>query len=132
MKTQKQQVKAQLNAHGYVTRNWALQHYITRLGAIMCDLKKEGISFIGDFEKHNGIKDYYYRLKLLEANFKPCRASISHTEEQANLLNVQLLDILKNVIPSWTSADEVKVLRETIKSKNLIRKQGLINKYNNK
>lgn len=46
MKTsQKDKVLTELRSQGFVTRNWALRNFISRLGAIMCDLKKDGIEF---------------------------------------------------------------------------------------
>ena len=134
MQTQKEKVKAQLNAQGYVTRNWALQNYITRLGAIMCDLKKEGISFTGDFEKHSGIQDYYYRLKPLEASFKPNKAVGKPFETSDELLNealTKILDILKGVNnkDAWKNAREITQLTNAIAGDNINKKKGLINHY---
>jgi len=43
--TQEEWVLAQLQHNGEVTRNEALKNYITRLGAIICDLKKQGWNF---------------------------------------------------------------------------------------
>lgn len=134
MQTQKEKVKAQLNAQGYVTRNWALQNYITRLGAIMCDLKKEGISFTGDFEKHSGIQDYYYRLKPLEARFKPNKAVGKPFETSDELLNealTKILNILKGVNnkDAWKNAREITQLTNAIAGDNINKKKGLINHY---
>jgi hypothetical protein len=41
-KTQLETVKKQLLETGQVSRNWCLQNFISRLGAIACDLKAEG------------------------------------------------------------------------------------------
>lgn len=41
-KSQKQWVKEQLHQYGEVTRNQALQNHITRLSAIILNLKNEG------------------------------------------------------------------------------------------
>ena len=40
--TQRMWVEAQLREHGVITRNTALQNYISRLGAIVCDMKAQG------------------------------------------------------------------------------------------
>ena len=37
---QEKKVIEQLETNGMVSRNWALKNYISRLGAIMCDLKE--------------------------------------------------------------------------------------------
>jgi len=43
--TQREIVINQLNETGKISRNWCLRNYISRLGAIACQLKKEGWSF---------------------------------------------------------------------------------------
>lgn len=62
-KTQREIVERLLVTEGSVSRNWALQNYITRLGAIICDLNKDGWKIEGGFEKKNGGKDYVYRIE---------------------------------------------------------------------
>lgn len=57
--SQKDIVLKQLRDTGVVSRNWCLQRYISRLGAIMLTLKKEGINF----EARDTGKDYCYYLK---------------------------------------------------------------------
>lgn len=56
--TQEDFVLACLNTHGEVSRNHCLRNYITRLSAIMYDLKKNGLQF--EVERRDG--DYYYKL----------------------------------------------------------------------
>jgi|LakMenEpi03Aug12_release.lakeMendotaPanAssembly.Ray.scaffolds.fasta_scaffold390632_4 hypothetical protein len=56
--TQKQKIIHELNYKGYVSRNEALRNYITRLAALICDLKKEGYEFI--VEEKGG--DYIYKI----------------------------------------------------------------------
>ncbi len=56
--SQKDKVLKLMREQGFVTRNWALQNYISRLGAIMCDLKDEGVNF----EAKNDDGDYRYTL----------------------------------------------------------------------
>ena len=59
-KTQKQIVIDQLNEYGEVTRNFALQNYISRLGAIICQLNDDGWELEG---KYRG-GDYVYMVQL--------------------------------------------------------------------
>ena len=58
-RTQHSFIKQVLRDKGEVSRNFALANYISRLGAIICDLKKDGWEF--DIERRNG--DYVYKLK---------------------------------------------------------------------
>jgi hypothetical protein len=61
-KTQEQIVIERLREDGFITRNFCLQNYISRLGAIICDLKKQGYEFDAKFVKEKGGKNYYYYL----------------------------------------------------------------------
>lgn len=61
-KTQESLVIEQLKENGFVTRNWALQNYISRLGAIICDLNHEGYSIQGDWVKTDHGRDFRYTL----------------------------------------------------------------------
>lgn len=60
--TQKKWVLERLQARGYITRNECLQNYISRLGAIICDLKKEGYEIVGKNLKTEKGVDYIYKL----------------------------------------------------------------------
>lgn len=69
IKTQKDWVRNRLNTYGFVTRNQALAFYITRLGAIIADLKLEGMEITGNYVDlgTTGMwggpsKDYKYKL----------------------------------------------------------------------
>jgi len=62
MKTQKEWAINQLIKQGEVTRNSALQNYISRLGAIVCDLQKEGWELKGENRKEKYGKDFVYYL----------------------------------------------------------------------
>ena len=62
-KTQLQKIKDALLKDGYVSRNWCLQNFITRLGARINDLKKEGYQIEGRFIATAYGKDYRYFLK---------------------------------------------------------------------
>ncbi len=57
--SQKTIVLKQLRSEGRVTRNWCLDKRITRLAAIMLDLKHEGVNFDTEETAH----DYIYTLK---------------------------------------------------------------------
>lgn len=57
--SQKDKVLKLMREQGFVTRNWALQNCISRLGAIVCDLKKDGM----DIEAKWKDGDYEYVLR---------------------------------------------------------------------
>ncbi len=59
--TQKECVLGKLKLDGFITRNECLKVYISRLGAIICELKKDGYEFKKP-EWVNG--DYKYTLKV--------------------------------------------------------------------
>lgn len=59
-KTQKDVVIARLNRYGYVNNFWAFHHYILRLGAIICELTKEGWVFSRTYGTGKNKKNYYY------------------------------------------------------------------------
>lgn len=61
MKTpsQKDKILKLLRTNGRVTRNEALSMFISRLGAIVCDLRKDGM----DIEANYKDGDYIYTLK---------------------------------------------------------------------
>lgn len=56
-KTQKDIVIKQLLSTGYISRNWCLERFISRLGAIICDLKEEG----WDFKTKTIEGNYWYK-----------------------------------------------------------------------
>ncbi len=57
-KSQKQFVLDTLRKEGKISRNFCLQNYISRLGAIVCNLRKEGMNIEAEFKDN----DYMYRL----------------------------------------------------------------------
>ena len=57
--TQKQKVIAQLKAEGFVTRNWCLANYISRLSALIQDLEQDGFVFT----TYRDEGDYGYKVK---------------------------------------------------------------------
>lgn len=56
-KTQEQIVKDRIDEAGEVSRNWCLRHFITRLAAIISNLKAQG--YIFETERREG--DYVYK-----------------------------------------------------------------------
>jgi len=64
--TQRNFIIHQLETKGFVTRNFALKYYISRLGAIIYDLKQEGWEIDGLYNKDliypTSKTDYVYRL----------------------------------------------------------------------
>ena len=59
-KSQEERIISKLNKTGFVTRNEALKNYISRLGAIICDLQKDGWKFKAEFIKTPYGKDFKY------------------------------------------------------------------------
>jgi len=62
-------VKRELQEKGFITRNWCLKNYISRLGAIIHLLKKE-MDIKGKYHKYEYGKDYVYYLPSHEAMFE--------------------------------------------------------------
>ena len=63
--TQEQRVKERIKEMGYVDNFWAIDNYILRLGAIVCELRKAGMVLNGAFGREMGKdkplwKNYYY------------------------------------------------------------------------
>lgn len=57
-------IKKHLEQDGYISRNHCLKNYISRLGARIDDLKKEGWEFRPETVKTaNGGKDFVYYVK---------------------------------------------------------------------
>ena len=61
-KTQEEWVIKVLLDNGEISRNFALQNYVSRLGAIACDLKAKGWNLEGEYVKTPHGKDYVYKL----------------------------------------------------------------------
>jgi hypothetical protein len=69
-KTQLQIVTKILKEKGEISRNFCLQNYITRLGAIICDInKKPNWKVEGKFVKTTSGKDYVY--KVINKPYEP-------------------------------------------------------------
>lgn len=58
--TQKTWVEKILNQHGEISRNFCLQNYVTRLGAIIHELNREGWEITGRYRKNGTGKDFVY------------------------------------------------------------------------
>jgi hypothetical protein len=64
--SQKKWVLERIEEQGFITRNQCLRNYISRLGAIILDLKKEGYLFESGYEKTKQGKDYIYTFVGME------------------------------------------------------------------
>lgn len=73
--TQKERVVKRLLATGQVTRNECLRNYISRLGAIICDLQAEGWEFTAEYDDK---KDYVY--KFTKTPYKTVTRTLSNGE----------------------------------------------------
>lgn len=66
--TQMDWVKLTLVADGEISRNYALRNYVSRLGALICTLKKQGMDISGEWRAtttpFGKRKDYVYKLKV--------------------------------------------------------------------
>jgi len=60
--TQKDKVENELIFEGEISRNWCLQNHISRLSAIILELKKEGWKFKEGYRKTAYGQDYVYKL----------------------------------------------------------------------
>ena len=63
MKTQEQKVIDELLNKQCVSRNWALQNFITRLGAIINRLNSSGWEIKGEWDITEKGRDFVYYLK---------------------------------------------------------------------
>lgn len=61
--TQLALIKAKLHTDGYITRNWCLKRFVSRLGARISDLKKEGMDFTTTRVPNKNGWDYKYIVK---------------------------------------------------------------------
>lgn len=59
-KSQKNLIIEHIIKYGYVSRNYALRNYISRLSAIIYDLEHEGWEFETENKEENGGKNFYY------------------------------------------------------------------------
>ena len=66
--TQRETIIKHIKEYGYVSRNWCLENFISRLGSRIFDLEKEGWKFADDHRGGNP-RDYYYYLKSEPSEF---------------------------------------------------------------
>ncbi len=84
--SQKEYVIKRLMEDGQISRNHCLSHYISRLGAIIHDLKKDGFEISGDYEKAGNGKDFVYRLLNAEQLKSQCNSTTASQIIQGVLL----------------------------------------------
>lgn len=64
--TQLEWVEAELKTNGYITRNFALRNYVSRLGALIKQLEYKGLKFEKKYfdtpTQWGKSKDYVYKL----------------------------------------------------------------------
>lgn len=65
--TQKEWVKNRLDETGEISRNECLGNYISRLGSIICQLKKDGYNLKGFYRKTALGQDYVYKIKKVDS-----------------------------------------------------------------
>jgi len=118
--TQKQWVIEQLRKKGYITRNECLGEYITRLGAIIANLKKDGYKFKkGEYSPTAGKgKDYIYRL---------INNPIERVPDET--LDEKLERVLKSLTVDWDNMDEINKVNNAIKSNNKYLKESILREY---
>lgn len=63
MISQKERVKRKLITTGSVNNFWAIKNYILRLGAVIFDLRREGLKIKGKFGTGKNRKNYYYYIE---------------------------------------------------------------------
>ena len=72
--TQLEKIREQLLKNGRISRNFCLRNYISRLGARIIDLKKEGF----EFNAHNEGGDYVY--EVVKMPITPMYATLKDIE----------------------------------------------------
>lgn len=60
--TQREKVIEKLITDGEVNNFWAIQNYILRLGAIICELTKDGWEFARNYGEGANSKNYFYEV----------------------------------------------------------------------
>lgn len=118
---QKEKVKKRIEEVGFVDNFWAIENYILRLGAIVYELRKEGINLSGAFGKELGKeraqwKDYYYYIKK--------SASVSDDG-----LFLRSNDVIKNFQPIFGNENH-RVISERIGRLNSLETRDIKTKSN--
>lgn len=78
-KSQKQFVIDKLNTDGFISRNFCLKNYISRLSAIILNLREEGWELKGEWEDG----DYYY--KVVGSPFKKVVYKVQGLDKEITL-----------------------------------------------
>ena len=134
-KTQLQFIKDHILKYGFISRNFCLRIWITRLGARIIDLEKQGFKFSAGYEDMASGKDYVYRLVDSDKNGqKSDKISVSpqnatNMPDKLNRLNNRLKAILDGIKPSWDNADEIKKLINALKSESEWMKISVLRGY---
>ena len=68
-KSQKNIITLKLLDDGFVSRNWALNRYITRLANYIFELKKDGWEFSQSYKIDGISKDFVYYAKKIPSAF---------------------------------------------------------------
>lgn len=76
-KSQKDRIIGQLVRYGFISRNACLKNYISRLSAIILDLKKEGWGF----EAHDEMGDYVYSVTKMPFKYAMRRENLLQLED---------------------------------------------------
>ena len=118
--TQQEQVEDRLKVQGYITRNWALENYITRLGAIINTLNKGGWNLTGTYTNFEGRKDYTY--------YMPKKAIVIEGD-----MNAQLGRLLRTLprAERLEDYDNMLEIEKAIKANNRYVKEIVIKKFSN-
>jgi hypothetical protein len=133
MKTQRDKVVDQLRAFKKVSRNWCLQHYISRLGAIIEELNRHGWKIEGKYEKSHIGSDFVYRVIERPNNPEPIKVTLHH-QILTNLtsreeLNQQLKALEQTIKPSWENYQKLRNIKEAIRGKNDYQKEAVLKMY---
>jgi len=91
MKNQKQFVIDELKRNHKISRNYCLQNFVSRLGALILILKKEGWLFESEYE--NG--DYIYRVVGEPSETMPISTQLLEPQKLVNRLYNERIDSLE-------------------------------------
>jgi hypothetical protein len=116
--TQLEIIKKQVDDHGFVSRNWCLAQFITRLGARICDLEKQGYEFTASYEG----SDYVYRRK---------KEILTDEDTTSAELNAMIDEIIKATPVSWENKKKLDALCKARKGDDW-QKRSVIGYYSQK
>lgn len=136
--TQLQFVRNEILKNGYISRNFCLKNFITRLGSRIYDLEKEGYKFKASYENTKNGKDYIYRLiSRGESDKKNHTTPVEAIKPQkpiskADKLNNRLRAIIQGISLKSENYKEIIKMQEIILGNNNYLKEKLIQQYNKK